>query len=299
MGRGMHNQRIWKPNKRYSIYMYYFKYGCVDYVLYFIKKNGLIHIYKHINNAISDNDFFTSDTDFSQDQQWIDEGFTDIKVLKKAPYINEEQKLVGEPICYVILKEPNGKGRIVELLSKKTILKDFSYSDYQDVTERTIYEGPFKDKDDSAIRFINYENKSFALYSLVEGYIFSPKNYTDICFYKYGTILDEELAVENNGFVLALSEYEQGEDPRIYFNKERDKYFMLLDEDYSMIHYMYSDDFHPEIVKVELPSVTYKYNKKTGELTQDYGLDDNPYDLTDYSDIAYEGYSRLYLGLED
>ena len=61
---------------------------------------------------------------------------------------------------------------------------------------------------------------------------------------------------------------------------------------------MTPDERNPEKYELELSKEKYIYNKDTGTLTTQ-GLCDNSYDWTQDNDIAYEGYSRLYLGLED
>lgn len=271
MERRIHDQRILKPNKRYRIYVYNSEYGCV-YTLYIIKKDGIIRIYKHDNNPDPligfVNDYDLSTCDFSKDMYWIDEGFLDIKLLMASSGIDDDGWPTGEHACYVILKDLNGEGRIVELTSKKTILKDFLFSDFRGATPKTIYEGSVtfnengrinnrREIDDRVLRFINFETKSFALYSLIKGYIFGPQSYTHIDPERFGTILDEKLAIENDGEVLDLSKCERMAEWRVYHDKENDDYYLFLDEEGCMFHYMTPDERFPEKYELELSKEIY------------------------------------------
>jgi len=50
---------------------------------------------------------------------------------------------------------------------------------------------------------------------------------------------------------------------------------------------------------VETEKWTVRYDKETGEFTRKLYADEQDVDWSNYTDIAYEGYSRQYLGLDD
>ena len=85
-------------NKRYKICYFDFR------ELYCQKKNGTIRIYEHIPDIDEDN--------YKNDDVWIEGEYVDIKLLWKNSDNSKEE------FCYVLLKENNGKGRIIDLIKK-------------------------------------------------------------------------------------------------------------------------------------------------------------------------------------
>lgn len=267
-----------RPNKKYRLYQGEY------YVIYCQKKNGMIRIYQHIPDRYHD--------DYSNDEIWIDGIYADIRLLWKNGYNSN-----GNRFCYVILEELNGKGKIVEILQKQTILEKFRYDSFKGVTKRTIYE---KDdhKEDLVIRFLNKNTKFYALFSIAEKFIFGPYNYVDIQEYQYGVELDNKVVVDNDGEVLDISGYIN--ESYVYYNKDKDNYLFFIDEEGSVYYEPEQDENDEDVLKVELEKYIYFYNRKTEEFDRK-PVCENDYevDWSQYNDIAYEGYSRLELGLED
>ena len=266
-----------KQNKRYRIC------GGDYYFLYCKKVNNIIRIYEHIPDRDDDN--------YRNDDIWIDGEFTDIKLLWKNDYISSEK------FCYVIVKESNGKGKIIELIKKQTILEKFQYNSFKGAAKRTIGDIG-DDKEDLVIRFLNKKTKYFALFSVKEKFIFGPYNYNYIEEYQYGVELDNKTVVDNDGYVQDLSGY-INEGP-VFYNKEKDSYLFFIDEEGSVYFEPEQDEEDEDVLKVELENYIYTYNKKTEEFDRKQ-VYENDYDVdwSQYNDIAYEGYSRLELGLED
>ena len=224
--------------------------------------------------------------------------FTDIKILwRYDPDYREDSK----PACFAILKELNGNGRIVDLFSESDVLKDFKFKNYNGCAYnyKDIYPSLNSEKTDTILRFLDRAKKKFALYSIKENkYIFSY-DYTDIDVYSKGVLLDEKIAVEYKGFIKDFSEYEF--DGRMFYNIEKNDYWVIIDEterNGSFIDPFEQDKYNEDILKLDTNYFSYTYNKKTEEL-QRKEYQDEDIDWSEYADIAYEGYSRLYLGLED
>lgn len=270
---------VLKQNKKYIICEGMFSF------LYCQKKDGIIRIYEHIPDRDHD--------DYRNDEIWIDGEYADIKLLWKNSNTSRER------FCYVILKDFNGKGKIVELLGQKTILEKFRYNSLTKVAKRTIYDNDNnKLKEDIVVRFLNKKTKYFALFSLKEKFIFGPYNYTDIEVCEFGVVLDNKTAVNNDGEILDISGYINEGD--VFYNKDKDAYLFYIDEEGSVFYEPEEDEDDEDILIVKLENYIYSYNRKTEEFDQK-PIYENEYedDWSQYNDIAYEGYSRLELGLDD
>lgn len=256
-------------------------------------KNGVIHIYKHDGSS----------PNFSNDSCWLEEGFADIKVLWRYDFDYREE---WEPACFVILKELDGNGRVVELISKRNIVKDFQFKNYKGGAYKCEYVSPNEPSlyseeiiTDTILRFLDYGKKNFALYSIKDDkYLFSY-DYVNIGVYSKGVLLDDKIAVENNGFIKDFSGYEF--DGEMFYNKEKNDYWIIIDESGKNGRFIDSfkqDEYNEDVLKLDTNNFIYTYNKKTEELKRKEYRDED-IDWSEYTDIAYEGYSRLYLGLED
>lgn len=265
-----------RQNKKYWI-----SRGC-EFSYYCISMNGQIRIYQHDEY----------NPNYKYDRVWIDGYFTDLKLLWK------NVSSYRDSFCYLLLKESNGKGKIVELFSDKIVLERFQYNSYKSIRKRTIRnESSLEDKDDIVVKFLNKNTKYFALYSITEKFIFGPYNYTDIEEYQYGVRLDNKLIVENDGDITDISEYEYNGE--IWYNKKENNYFLDLDEDGHVIFWFEQDDDDEDLFKFEVGDRLFIYNKKTEEVTRERIPNSESIDWSQYNDIAYEGYSRLELGLDD
>ena len=265
-----------------------------DFTLYTIKRNNIIHIYKHDESS----------HDFSNDTFWIKEGFADLKLLWRCAL---EYRDEGEPACYVIVRELNGSGRVVELLSKRDVIKEFQIKHYRGCAYNYDYkysnESYWDYKEiitDAILCFWNQERKNFSLFSIKDRKFFFTYDYKYISVYNRGVILDDKLAVEYDGFIHDFTGYEF--DGQMFYNREKDEYWMIIDENEQNGCFIASfehDDNNENILTLNSEEFTYTYNKKTEELKRKQNCQEEVTDWSDYTDIAYEGYSRLYLGLED
>lgn len=260
--------------KRYNIY----NFECFSF--YCINKNGLINIYQHNDR----------DADYYHDIIWIDGSFTDIKLLWKNDVYSNKR------FCYLLLKEYNGKGKIIELLENKIILEKFQFNSFKVVKKRTINNENGVDKEDAVISFLNKKTKFFALYSITEKFIFGPYNYKVMEQYAYGYKLDDKFIIENNGEIIDISGYEFN--GTVWHNKDNDDYFMDLDIDGSVVKWLENDEYDKDLLFADVENTRYIYNKSTEELHHERLYNDDPVDWSMYNDIAYEGHSRLELGLE-
>lgn len=276
---------------KFRNYKRYWIYSKDNLEFYLKKQKGFIYIYKH--------EICTHRDDCSNDSLWMDIGFLDIKILWKSSYSDESY------ICIIMIKDINGKGRIIDLLSKQTILEKFIYNSYRGIARRTIckdiHDYNSQHKKDVVVSFLNKKTKYFALYSLEErNFIFGPYNYVDIEDDQFGVILDEKLIVNNNGDMLNLSEYEATADSEVYYNNKKNDYVFVREVDGSLFHFFDSDKKDNNLLKLNFEEYIVTFNKETEEL-QTESINQNERDLDDWSwaaDIAYEGYSRLELGLD-
>lgn len=197
--------------------------------------------------------------DNSRDIEWINGKYKSVRVIYDSNEYNTNNKQ-----CYVILKDINGNGVIIDLLTKETIKKDFPYDEYKSCTKRTI-ELNYEYKDDLVLKFLNDKKKSFSLYSISEGYIFGPYDYKDVKEFQYGVILDNKIAVENDGWTNDLSLYNN--DGQVYFNEK--EYLLFVDEDGCLFTFMDEDENNDSILKAETKDYIYTYNKETEELNRE------------------------------
>lgn len=266
-------------NKAYNLI--WLENGFIQIIV--IKSNGFIKIYKRY---IDNGEFI--------DKLWIDDEFRDVEIIMKSGYDSDEK------YCYVHLIDSLGYNSILEIVNKKPILQDYQYNHIKMVFKRIEPEQFHKPVVEEVVyRVLNKRKKIYALYSLKKGFLFGPYEYKEIDMNNGGVILDKKYAVENYGEVLDLSNYEKlGYE--IYFDKEKDKYLLFLDQKDGMFIHMYEDDVDNNIVCAETEYEIFKYDKTTGECTCEplrgfSGITD----WSQYNDIVYEGHSRLELGLDD
>lgn len=253
---------------------------CDDLILYYQKSKRGIRIMAHDRYC---------GRDYSEDELWIDKDFIDIKVLCRE----------NDNYCYTLLKEPSGKGCIMELVNHQVIHENFMYDSYKKVAKRFL---PNFQKD-VVVVFSNEKTKTFAVFSLFEKkYIFSLYQYAHIKEMQYGVILDYKTAVDYNGYVTDLSDYECIDDGRIFYNKEKDKYLLLLNEEGELFYEPVKDKNDESILVVELDYRTYRLNTKTEEIeciiNDEIPLSYSQHEWDEFNDVAFEGHSRLELGID-
>ena len=189
--------------------------------------------------------------------------------------------------CYMVFKDSRGKGYIMEIFSKNIILRDVNYNDIRSIKKRVVSfdEYLYNDEksEDAVLTIWDKNKKQYSLYSIRKGYIFGPTNYNEIEEYLCGVIIDEHIAVENDGYIFDFSNYE--EDCGIYYNKEKDDYKILLDSEDGIFFTMEEDEWNQDIVKYryenEYGTVIYKFNKETGEQHKEFEREDEGYQWTE------------------
>lgn len=282
----------YKKNIRYLIYKD--KYG---FLLYLRKNNRFLNIYSSERNC--------------PEELWLDNNYKDFIVLKKdgdklpqrVQDLFTTNKNETEESCYILLKEIDDTGTLMELLNQKVLLANILWKNCK-FAVRTVGCYP-NEKTDVVIRLWYKKEKSYSLYSIVEGYIFGPYHYSIIEEHASYDVLDSTLYIENNGRRRDLSEYYVKEietdtySYEVYFN-ENDDVFIMLDR----LYYMSPDEYEDNIRECETENVIYKYDMSTEKLeleikTNDFDNIWTYQELRDAADIAYEGHSRLELGLED
>lgn len=194
---------------------------------------------------------------FCREKPWLKGRFKDLRVLcKKFDDYNQ--------YCYVLLKKYNGEGVIVELISKRIIIKDFKHDVLKDCLMNV--RDYCKHIEIPVISFLDKEGKTFSLYTPSKGFVYGPYHYNEVEEFRYGVILDHRFAVCTHGYYCDLSEYTcLGP---VYKAKDRDDYIIFVDEDKALFRYMGQDKNDESILSVDTKSHIYKYNKVTGEVMQ-------------------------------
>ena len=253
-----------------------------DIQLIIIKSNGLMRVYKRYG-----------DEEAYRDILWLDEGYKEIKRIMKSSH-NSETKYY-----YAILTDENGTHSIMEIVSKESILSNYQYNHLKIVyKEIEPFSSCTPEIVDVIYRVHNKKKKLYALYSLKEGFLFGPYNYKEIEMHNCGVILDNKYAVENYGYSMDLTEYDCDEND-LYISKDKKRFFLFLDQDEEMFHILKKDDYDDNIMITETEHEIFKYDLSTKSCRCELKRMDYEIDLSKFNDIAYEGYSRLELGLED
>lgn len=237
----------------------------------------------------------------------LQEAYYDVKLLMTSgnkdinSRVYYSSRRCENEACYLLLKKGNGKGVIMELLEGKILLEGINWGNFK-AGSRIVDQ-----KDDVVIRVWDKQKCEFSLYSLLEGFIFGPYRYSTIIEYGCCVVMDENLYVDDDGWTTDLSSYKidyletDCEDIMMYSNKEKNSYYIFLNR----LNWLWEDEDNENIRVFENDQYIFRYNKLKNELKIDRVESDSlfgewTYDsLNDAADIAYEGYSRLELGLED
>ena len=325
----------YKKKKLYRLFEYEHCCG----MIYFKVKDGLIYFYNchdywgekyretiWIDHGFSDcklilrSEEFGSGKDFcylllkeSNGMAYIMEMVSKDIILKDINYdcrlvFKNVEQTTANKTCYMLFKENDGKAYVMEIFTKDIILKDISYQDVKSIKSRTLFPEEWwliddEKRKDASLVIWNKKQKQYSVFSVAEGYIFGPYPYIEIEEHASGVILDEHLAVENDGYVFDFADYEN--DRELFYNKEKDDYRLFLDDEDGMFYTMEKDEYsNDDIVKFEQErndgTIIYKYNKETGEFNEEFVRDEDGYEyserdtwwaLTDgqYGDYPEEG----------
>lgn len=179
------------------------------------------------------------------------------------------------------------------------LIKSFPKSHIKRAYRREFFNGGYKK--DVVFVLWDKENKIYSIWSMFEGYLFKPYNYIEVIDrYTCGVLLDNKIIVEDNGYSFDISPYKEIGNG-IYYNQVKDNYLYQLDEYETKTIFV---DLHPDICDDDiLKNDDYIwhviFNKKTKQVTIEQSNDDYETDWSQYNDVAYDGYSRLELGLDD
>jgi len=234
--------------------------------------------------------------DSKKDEEYISGCFKDIDLI-----IKEEFDYVR--YCYVVLKDKDGKGEIVELIQKKSILKGFSYKHFVGSTIKHTEDERLKPAD-VILRFHNRREKIYTLFSLSHELIFGPFHYREIQEYENGVILNDKIGVENDGSVINLFLYSLSEKAPVYNSRVGKNSIALIDEAGKLFYEMHPCRSNKDKMSVTAGNFEFFYDRgkdvfsfrklppdnECGGWTQE--------ELEEAADIAYEGHSRLELGLD-
>lgn len=264
-------------NQKYRIIRDDYRY------IYAIKKRGRISIW--LSSERKNEKLFKDD-------------YTDIKLLIRKFY-----SAGGCKACYLYLKDKNNVCHVVEVINNE-IVKIFGFHELKKMYRMSINDNDEEEKEqDVVIITWNKGKKIYSIWSILRGNIFGPYEYTEIENHSCGVILDGVIAVEDNGYSYDVSNLNKVCD-NVYYSQKNDGYMFLVDEDSSLFEWMKRDEEDENIYKIETNDYIFTFNSEAYELDRKHLLrrdDDYDYynDWSRYSDVAYEGYSRLYLGLED
>ena len=192
-----------------------------------------------------------------RDRLWIKGRYKDLKILC---WKDERNYLY----CYVLLKKLNGKGKIVELISKSVIVEDLNIDSFKNCLMKCL--DYCKHIEVPVISYLDKKEKTYTQYTPSKGVIFGPYHYNEVEEFRYGVILDQRYAVCDHAYHCDLSEYScLGS---VYKDKESDDYIIFVDEDKALFRHMGQDKNDESMLSVETKTHIYKYNKVTGETMQ-------------------------------
>lgn len=253
-------------------------------------KNNNIKIYAVIENGVFQ--IFIHDIAKDKDEVWVKGQYCNIKFISKTDFLEKDK------YYYVILKGLDGEGSLVDLITGKTILEDFNFDDYLGHYKYIRSENQ-KNITHIEMSFNKKEEKEFSLFSIAEmKYIIGPKKYNSIEICRNGVILDNTYAIEKIGRIIDLSEYYYSEKSKVYINKKKKSFLVKFDYE-GMLFYELHKSRRKGILITRLQYTYYFYNIAEDKLykkTLSHGWTKR--ELAEATEIAYEGHSRLELGLE-
>lgn len=229
---------------------------------------------------------------------WLNEAYKNI-----FPLWNIEIK--DNPACYVLLQNTSGETVIIELISKKVILKE---------TNNAIYKGPFQIYNDERnskckiidtnIGIIDMNQKTFRIFSIMNGFIVGPIPFEEVDFFKYGVFLDKKTIITYNGEQIDMNGFVMEKERNIFYNEAEMKcklFTGLKNRDIVILSPSVDDIYKFEGTSVNKYFVYDITNQKlSSENLSDLGKSHDDLETWTASDsyYAYEGYSELELGID-
>ena len=268
------------PRKRYVFF------NIDNLKIYAIRNNGYIRILYHNNKE-----------NYQEDKPWIDGIYKDLKQL--CTIYNKKGELCA---YYLYLRGLRRNCKIIELYNKKITIDNFLMHEFDGWFKKDNFI-QINNPNECILRFHNRNRKIYALYTVKGDCLFGPYKYSTIEKWSNGVLIDEKFIVENNGQIYDVSKYKDlGQN--IYFDRETNNYFILLDHRDSLLFKLEESFKDENIYTIDVDDGILKYNSQNNELV--FETNDNKprvewtqEELEEAAEIAYEGYSRLELGLED
>lgn len=264
------------PNKKYYLIKDNGRY------IYAVNKEGYIQIFVH---DIAEN----------KDYLWLYDRYCDMRFISKNDFLEDSR------YYYIILKSCDEMGHVVDLATNRTVLENFRYAHFEGHYKYLTWEDS-KTITHILLRINNKEKKQYSIYSIAdEKYIIGPITYGSIEIFINGVILNDSYVIENNGHSFDLSEYSFSEKSKVYINKKDNRYIFRFD--YEGLFHCLQKSKKKGILTARVQYTDYYYN-----IAEDKFYKKSPSssftgwtkrELAEAADIAYEGHSRLELGLED
>lgn len=267
---------------RYSYGRTYTIFKSPDSTIYFENRGKLIYIYR-VEGTISN----------SMGELWLNEGYKDLLLLHQI-----------ESSTYILLEDIHNNGIIMEIVSKKIILSDFRYNEFIYSSHRTI-EGisakslflakkSMMNMFEPICFFRNEVTNEFSVFSLYKGFIYGPSHYQTIDIYKNGVILNRTIAILKNSTIEDITGYIQKE--KLFVNEDKRQYKLLIDKDGVLL--LQLNKVNKYLFAAEFNKIIYSYDVLQDVINYESTLVDNDNSFPGSMDEAYEGYSRLELGLD-
>lgn len=232
----------------------------------------------------------------------LGEGYIDGKIVSSSKSSNN--KNIND-YFYVLLRDQENRADLKELISNRVV---FNFENYDNIIFCTpllkldITENETISTWDSLIFYCDLSNKWCYVYSVLNGFSFSPYHFDDIIVYDNGIIVDGKFAIDKQGTTINLATYTKV--GKIYYDSTKDDYLFFIDSGNMLFTHMFVED--KEWLSFEDEDIEYRINKVTKEIsTKIIGPLCKPNEsawsyeeLKEAYDSAYEGYSTLELGYE-
>lgn len=193
-----------------------------------------------------------------RDRLWIKGRYKDLKMLC---WKDERNYLY----CYVLLKKLNGKGKIVELISKSVIVEDLNIDSFKNCLMKCL--DYCKHIEVPVISYLDKKQKTYTLYTPSKGIIYGPYHYNEVKEFRYGVVLDQRYAVCDHAYHCDLSEYVNLGD--VYYNREDNSYIYFVDENNALYRHLAQDEDDESVLYLKTNQYIYRCNKETGKIIKE------------------------------
>lgn len=244
-------------------------------------------------------------------------GFKMIKILYRNDYCYKHSTIHGDAVLLMIYRD--GLAGIYDLQHLKWIVEKFEYTGFRMIysKEESHFEmAPQLKNDMIEVKSLEnifeiYTNSPYCLinYSLERGVILNLNKKPH--FYEFGYLIDNHIIHDFSGKETDLDTLKLITDDTlypVYYDNKNLCYLVLVDETNGGLLYLDSGLDHSNILSCYYEGTSYHpgfeivFDTDTEEMQinsgSDYDYGWTEQQLRDGEDIAYEGYSRLELGLD-